>query len=288
VLSGLRLDELLSEVQQRLAEIVATRDRMQRLLDAVLSVATGLQLESTLRSIVEAAVDLVDARYGSLGVLAPNGRISQFVNVGIDDETRATMGPLPGGKGLLGQLIVDPRPLRLADLSAHQASVGFPPNHLRCAASSAFRCASATWVFGNLYLTENADGAKFSSADEVVVEPLAAAAGIAVQNADLYAQARLRQQWLEATAEIRAELLSGASEEDALRLIAQRTMELTRSDYAVIVRSRRRPSSWSRPSAARRRSARPADGGGPHRRGRGRAGDRRARRRNRDRPGPGA
>ena len=90
-------------------------------------------------------------------------------------------------------------------------------------------------MFGNLYLTEKVGGAEFTSADEVVVEALAAAAGIAVQNADLYEQARLRQQWLEASAEIRAELLSGASDEDALRLIAQRTMELTRSDYAVIV-----------------------------------------------------
>ena len=93
VLSGLRLDELLGEVQERLAEIVATRDRMQRLLDAVLAVASGLELDSTLRSIVQAAVDLVDARYGALGVLAPDGRISRFVHVGIDEETRATMGP---------------------------------------------------------------------------------------------------------------------------------------------------------------------------------------------------
>ena len=235
LLSGLRLDELLAEVQQRLAEIVATRDRMQRLLDAVLAVATGLQLESTLRSIVQAAVELVDARYGALGVLAPNGRISRFVHVGIDDETRAAMGPLPEGKGLLGQLIVDPRPLRLVDLSAHQASVGFPPNHppMRSFLGVPVRVGDA--VFGNLYLTEKAGGAEFSTADEVVVEALAAAAGIAVQNADLYEQARLRQLWLEATAEIRAELLSGASEQDALRLVAQRTMELTRSDYAVIV-----------------------------------------------------
>lgn len=235
MLSGLRLDELLAEVQQRLAEIVVTRDRMQRLLDAVLAVATGLQLESTLRSIVQAAVELVDARYGALGVLAPNGRISRFVHVGIDDETRAMMGPLPEGKGLLGQLIVDPRPLRLVDLHTHRASVGFPPNHppMRSFLGVPVRVGDA--VFGNLYLTEKADGAEFSTADEVVVEALAAAAGIAVQNADLYEQARQRQQWLEASAEIRAELLSGASEEDALRLIAQRTMELTRSDYAVIV-----------------------------------------------------
>ena len=235
VLSGLRLDELLGEVQQRLAEIVATRDRMQRLLDAVLAVATGLQLESTLRSIVQAAVELVDARYGALGVLAPNGRISRFVHVGIDDETRAVMGPLPEGKGLLGQLIVDPRPLRLTDLSAHQASVGFPPNHPPMRSFLGVPVRVGEVVFGNLYLTEKAGSAEFSSADEVVVQALAAAAGIAVQNADLYEQARLRQQWLEASAEIRSELLSGASAEDALGLIAQRTMELTRSDYAVIV-----------------------------------------------------
>src|SRR5262245_59428982 len=97
MLSALRLDELLAEVQQRLAEIVATRDRMQRLLDAVLAVATGLELDSTLRTIVAAAVDLVDARYGALGVLAATGRISRFVHVGIDEETRTAMGPLPEG-----------------------------------------------------------------------------------------------------------------------------------------------------------------------------------------------
>jgi signal transduction histidine kinase len=235
MLSGLRLDELLAEVQQRLAEIVATRDRMQRLLDAVLAVATGLQLESTLRSIVQAAVELVDARYGALGVLAPNGRISRFVHVGIDDETRAGMGALPEGKGLLGQLIIDPHPLRLADLTAHPASVGFPPNHPPMRSFLGVPVRVGDVVFGNLYLTEKAGGAEFSSADEIVVEALAAAAGIAVQNADLYEQARLRQQSLEASAEIRSELLSGASDEDALRLIARRTVELTRSDYAVIV-----------------------------------------------------
>jgi signal transduction histidine kinase len=235
VLSGLRLDELLAEVQQRLAEIVATRDRMQRLLDAVLAVATGLELDSTLHSIVRAAVELVDARYGALGVVTPTGRLSRFVFVGIDDETRAAMGPLPEGKGLLGQLIVDPRPLRLADLSAHEASVGFPPNHPPMRSFLGVPVRVRDVVFGNLYLTEKAGGAEFTSSDEVIVEALAAAAGIAVQNADLYEQARLRQQWLQASAEIRAELLSGATDEDALQLIAQRTLELARADYTMIV-----------------------------------------------------
>ena len=90
-------------------------------------------------------------------------------------------------------------------------------------------------VFGNLYLTEKDGGGEFTADDEIVVEALAAAAGIAVQNADLFEQGRLRQQWLEASAEIRNELLSGASEDDALGLIAQRTLELTTSDATLIV-----------------------------------------------------
>jgi len=235
VQSGLRLDELLGEVQERLAEIIATRGRMQGLLDAILTVAAGLELDTTLRRIVQAAVELVDARYGALGVLAPNGGISPFIHIGMDEATLARMGHLPEGKGLLGQLILGDHPLRLPDLGAHEASVGFPPHHppMRTFLGVPVRLGDA--VFGNLYLTEKAGGGEFTADDEIVVEALASAAGIAVQNADLFEQGRLRQQWLEASAEIRSELLSGASEGDALALIAQRAMELTRSDATVIV-----------------------------------------------------
>jgi GAF domain-containing protein len=140
LLSGLRLDELLREVQDRLAEIMATRDRMQGLLDAFLSVGTGLELDVTLQRLVEAAVDLVQARYGALGVLGRHGGLSQFIHVGIDEPTLARMGQLPEGKGLLGQLIADPRPLRLADLSKHEVSVGFPAQHRRPRPRSAPSC----------------------------------------------------------------------------------------------------------------------------------------------------
>jgi signal transduction histidine kinase len=234
-LAGLRLDELLRGVQERLTEIVGLRDHMQGLLDAVLAVGAGLELDATLRRIVQAAVDLVDARYGALGVLSPSGGISRFVYVGLDEETRARMGRLPAGKGLLGELIVDPRPLRLADLSAHEASVGFPPHHppMRSFLGVPVRVRDA--VFGNLYLTEKRGGGEFTADDEMVLEALAAAAGIAVQNADLFEQSRLRQSWLEASSEIRAELLSGATEEDALDLIALRTLELTASTATFIV-----------------------------------------------------
>src|SRR2546423_6844452 len=128
-LAGLRLDELLGEVQDRLTEIARTRDRMQGLLDAVLAVGTGLELDGTLQRIIETAVTLVDAHYGALGVLGEEGGLAQFVYVGIDPRTRAQMGHLPQGKGLLGLLIEHPEPIRLADLAEHPASVGFPANH---------------------------------------------------------------------------------------------------------------------------------------------------------------
>jgi signal transduction histidine kinase len=235
VLSGLRLDELLHGVQERLTEIVQIRDQMQGLLDAVLAVASGLELDATLQRIVQAAVDLVDARYGALGVLAPDGGIARFITVGLDEGTRARMGPLPEGKGLLGQLILDPRPLRLPDLSAHEASVGFPPHHPPMHSFLGVPVRVRDSVFGNLYLTEKHGGGGFTADDEAVLEALAAAAGIAVQNADLFEQSRLRQAWLEASGEIRAELLSGATEADALGLVALRALELTVSDATLIV-----------------------------------------------------
>jgi signal transduction histidine kinase len=235
VVAGLRLDELLHGVQERLAEIVQIRDQMQGLLDAVLAVASGLELDATLQRIVQSAVDLVDARYGALGVLAPNGGISRFITVGLDPETRSRMGPLPEGKGLLGQLIRDPRPLRIADLGTHESSVGFPANHPPMHSFLGVPVRVRESVFGNLYLTEKRGGGEFTADDEVVLEALAAAAGIAVQNADLFEQSRLRQAWLEASAEIRAELLSGATEVDALSLVALRAQELTGSDSTLIV-----------------------------------------------------
>src|SRR4051794_7289658 len=126
-LAGLRLDELLTELQDRLTEITHTRDRLQGLLTAVVAVGTGLELESTLQRIVQTAVELVDARYGALGVVSDEG-LSEFVYVGIDQEPRDRMGHLPEGKGLLGHLIEPPFPIRLPDLTEPPSSVGFPAN----------------------------------------------------------------------------------------------------------------------------------------------------------------
>ncbi|GGP75604.1 GAF domain-containing sensor histidine kinase [Saccharothrix coeruleofusca] len=235
LLGGLRLDELLDEMRERLTEIGSTRDKMQRLLDAVLAVGAGLELDSTLQRIVQAAVELVGARYGALGVLGTRDDLSQFVYVGIDQETRSHMGHLPQGKGLLGLLIKDPRAIRVHDLSEHPASVGFPPNHPPMHSFLGVPVRVREEVFGNLYMTEKIDGGDFTADDEVVLSALAAAAGVAVENARLFERSRMRERWLEATAEVNSELLGGASPDDALHLIAQRTRELSSASMSLIV-----------------------------------------------------
>ncbi|MEV8436061.1 GAF domain-containing sensor histidine kinase [Actinosynnema sp. NPDC051121] len=235
LLGGLRLDELLDEVRERLTEIASTRDKMQGLLDAVLAVGAGLELDSTLQRIVQAAVELVGARYGALGVLGAQENLSEFVYVGIDPETRSHMGHLPQGKGLLGLLIKDPRAIRLHDLAEHPASVGFPPNHPPMHGFLGVPVRVRDEVFGNLYMTEKTDGTDFTVDDEVVLTALAAAAGVAVENARLFERSRMRERWLEATAEINTELLGGALADDALRLVAQRTRELSAASLSLIV-----------------------------------------------------
>ena len=127
-LAQLRLRELLGEVQDRVEQIVTGRDRIDGLLEAMLTVTSGLDLDTTLQTIVHTATELVDARYGALGVLdETNSHLSDFLTVGLDAHEREQIGDLPEGHGILGVLISDPRPLRLPDLHRHPASAGFPP-----------------------------------------------------------------------------------------------------------------------------------------------------------------
>src|SRR3954447_25119908 len=177
-LAGMRLAELLQEVQERLATVARSQARIQHLLDAFLTVSTGLDLEATLRRIVEAAAELVDARYGALGVLAPQGGLAAFIHVGIDDELAARMGSLPEGKGVLSQLITEPEPLRVPDLRRHPSSVGFPRHHPPMRSFLGVPVLVRGTVFGNLYLTEKRHG-EFTTEDEAVLTALAGAAGIA-------------------------------------------------------------------------------------------------------------
>src|SRR5919197_3019645 len=228
--SGPRLDTLVAEVHERLAEVIKTRDRLQGLLEAVLAVGAGLELDSTLQRIVQAAVELIDARYGALGVLNDEGGLAEFIYEGIDPATRARMGKLPEGRGLLGTVIADPHPIRLADLSKHPDSIGFPPNHPPMASFLGAPIRVGEAVFGNIYLTEKNGAAEFTADDEAVLTALAAAAGVAVENARLFEQSRTRERWLAASAEINDELMHGASTEDILRLVAECVRELSGAD----------------------------------------------------------
>ncbi|WP_020658898.1 GAF domain-containing sensor histidine kinase [Amycolatopsis benzoatilytica] len=234
-LSQLRLRETLRDLQDRIEVLIGTRDKMDGLLDAVLAVASGLELDTTLRRIVQAAVDLVEARYGALGVLgADGGPLAEFVYQGIDEPTRELIGPLPEGHGLLGLVIDEAKPLRLEEISSHPASVGFPANHPPMHSFLGVPVRVRDEVFGNLYLTEKRDGEAFTDDDEVIVQALAAAAGIAIENAHLYQQARARQRWLGATSEVTTELLGGTDPVDALDLIAGRALELTGADATML------------------------------------------------------
>jgi signal transduction histidine kinase len=168
---------------------VAGAKQLRRLLEAVMALGSELSLPLALRRIVETAVDLVDARYGAVGVLdAERKWLAEFITVGIDDEARAVIGDLPEGHGILGTLIVDPRPLRLPDLTEHPDSYGFPPNHPHMTSFLGVPIWVRGEVFGNLYLTEKANGDVFTDVDEELVVGLAAAAGVAIENARLAAR----------------------------------------------------------------------------------------------------
>lgn len=225
-LSQLRLRELLLEVQDRIEQIVEGRDRLDGLIDAILAITSGLKLDATLRAIVHTAAELVDARYGALGVRGYDHRSVEFVYEGIDEETRHLIGSLPEGRGVLGALIEEPKPIRLDDISRHPASVGFPLHHPPMRTFLGVPVRIRDEVFGNLYLTEKADGQPFSDDDEVLVQALAAAAGIAVDNARLFEESRTREAWIEATRDIGTQMLAGADPAMVFRLIAEEALTL--------------------------------------------------------------
>jgi signal transduction histidine kinase len=233
-LSQLRLHELLSEVQDRIEQIVESRDRLDGLVEAMLAVTSGLELDATLRTIVHTAIELIDARYGALGVRGHDHELVEFVYEGIDDATRAKIGPLPQGLGVLGVLIDQPMPIRLDNIDDHPASVGFPPNHPPMRTFLGVPIRIRDEVYGNLYLTEKKTGQPFSEDDEVLALALAAAAGIAIDNARLYEQSRTRQSWIEATRDIGTELLSGTDPARVFRLIAEEVLKLTAADATLV------------------------------------------------------
>jgi signal transduction histidine kinase len=194
------------------------------MFDAVVAVAGNLDAAADLDKIVRSACELTGSRYAALGVLgpsdpdAPGWTLAQFYQTGISPALQAEIGELPRGRGVLGVPIEDPRPLRLPEIAAHPASVGFPTHHppMRSFLGVPVRVRGA--VFGSLYLADKAGGADFSDEDERIVLGLAAAAGVAIENARLFAESRLRQRWLAASAQVVSDLADRLA--DAPELIA--------------------------------------------------------------------
>ena len=234
VLPHLQLDELLAELQSRLQVVLATRDRMHGLLEAVVVVGSGLDLETTLKRIVEAAVGLVDARYGALAVIGEGQRLAEFIPVGVDNEAIGKIDHWPEGRGLLGLLIRDPKPLRLADIAAHPDSSGFPEGHPPMKSFLGVPVRIRNEVFGNLYLTEKQGGGEFTEDDEAVLVALGSAAGVAIENARLYEAARRQQRWMQANAEVATSLLSGADPDTVLAGLTRQVRELSHADLVVL------------------------------------------------------
>ncbi|MFJ2058248.1 GAF domain-containing protein [Streptomyces sp. NPDC087908] len=232
-LPRLRLDELLDEVQVRIEAVRGTRDRLNGLLEAVMSVGRELDLPQVLRGIVEAAVTLVDAEYGALGVIGDDNRLSEFLPVGVGDDAREQIGDLPSGHGILGELIRNPEPLRLSELSEHPASYGFPRHHPPMHSFLGVPIRVRDEVFGNLYLTEKRGGVDFDAEDEAVVTTLSVAAGIAIENARLYEEGRQRQRWLAANSELTSDLLSGVEESQVLDRMLERAVDIAGADMGV-------------------------------------------------------
>jgi signal transduction histidine kinase len=233
-LSHLRLRELLGEVQDRIEQIIAGRDRLDGLVDAMLSVTSGLELDATLRTIVHTARELLDAQYGALGVRGQDHELVEFIYEGIDEPTRAKIGPLPSGRGVLGVLIDRPKPIRLDNIHNHADSVGFPPHHPPMRTFLGVPVRIRDTVFGNLYLTEKKSGQPFSEDDEVLAQALAAAAGIAIENAHLYQQSETRQAWIAATRDIATKLLSGTDPARVFQLIADEALKLTDAEATLV------------------------------------------------------
>lgn len=209
--------------------IETASERLQGLLEAAIAVGRELDLPRVLRRVVEVAVELVSARYGALGVVGEAGRLVQFIHVGLEPEVAARIGRLPEGHGLLGQLVRDPQPLRLHDLAEHRASSGFPDHHPPMHTFLGVPVRVRGEVFGNLYLTEKRGGVDFSAEDEAVVEALAVAAGVAIDNARLYAAAQQREHSMRSGAVVTNALMSGAFPA-AAQLVADTVAELLEAE----------------------------------------------------------
>jgi signal transduction histidine kinase len=231
---ALECDFLLEELRDRAGDVLGVQGRLRGLLRANAAVTADLSLPVVLNCVVEAARDLLNARYAAIGVIGRDGQLEAFVHSGVATAAVDMIGHLPHGNGILGLLIREPVPIRLNDLAAHPASSGFPPGHppMRSFLGVPIRVGDA--VFGNLYVAERMDGGQLSSEDEQLATALAVMAGVAIANARLFAESEQRRRWLVASAAVTNQLLAVGTGQP-LSIVAEQALAAAEADFATLV-----------------------------------------------------
>ena len=210
-------------------------DRLRAIVDAGVALASELSLDAVLQKIVESAAELTGARYAALGVIDPSGQsLERFIVSGIDAETQAAIGDPPHGRGILGALIQDAKPLRLDDLAKDPRSVGFPAHHPSMRTFLGVPILLRGVAYGNLYLTEKAEGAPFTEEDEELTMLLSTQAAVAIENARLYESATRWLKQLESLNEVSNALVSETELSRLLDLVAARLRELVHARVVLI------------------------------------------------------
>jgi GAF domain-containing protein len=233
-IARLELDDLLGQLIERAQDVLDAQGRLRALLSATRAVSEDLSLPLVLTRIVESACQLIGAQYGAIGVVGTDGSLEEFIHTGMPAEQAARLGQLPTGHGILGLVIQEPQPLRLEELGSHPAAVGFPAEHPSMRTFLGVPIRVRNRVFGNIYLTEKSGGRTFTGDDEELLVALAGTAAIAIEHAQLYAQAQVRQRALTAA----AELARVDAPDEPWPLLARHARRIAAADLcAVIARS---------------------------------------------------
>jgi signal transduction histidine kinase len=215
---------------------VRGRSAFQGLVEAGIALSSELTLDALLQRLVEAAADLTGARYAALGVVDASGKeLERFITHGIDPETHAAIGDLPRGRGILGVLIRDARPLRLQDIAEDERSVGFPANHPPMRTFLGVPILLRGVAYGNLYLTEKEGGSDFTKEDEEVVSLLASQAAVAIENARLYESSRKWARQLESLDEITNAMLSEIEPARLLQFVVDRMSGMLDARFVAVL-----------------------------------------------------
>jgi len=203
-------------------------------LEAVAGIGSQLEPTAALERIVSAVVELTGARYGALGLIGEDGQLSGFIPVGMNAEQIAAISHWPEARGVLGDPVRRPGSPRLADVAERPGFAGFPPGHPPMRSFLAAPVLIRDEFFGNLYLSDKAGGANFTAEDEELLAAVAGAAGLAVENARLRAEARRHEQWQRATAEVTQQLLAADEPRDVLALVARHALEISGADVVTL------------------------------------------------------